>query len=65
MSQSAAILAADTARALARALLDLHGSRRDGVHCAEVFNAWELLKERMADAGLADLELRDDPSRTS
>lgn len=64
MSQSAAILAADTARALARALLDLHDSHRDGVHCADVFNAWELLNKRMADAGLANLELRDDSNRT-
>lgn len=65
MPQSAAMLAADTARALARALLDLYDGHRDGAHCAEVFNAWELLKERMADAGLADLELRGDSRRSS
>ena len=62
MTQSSAILAADTAKALARALLDLYGDR-NGAHCAEVFNAWELLKERMAEAGLADLDLPRDRSR--
>jgi hypothetical protein len=63
MPESAAMLAADTARALARALLDLYAGHRDGARCAEVLNAWELLKERMADAGLADLEPRGDSRR--
>jgi hypothetical protein len=63
MPESAAMLAADTARALARALLDLYEGHRDGARCAEVLNAWELLKERMADAGLADLQARGDSRR--
>jgi hypothetical protein len=62
MPNSTAMLAADTAKALARSLLDLYDDH-DGAHCAEVFHAWELLKERMADAGLSDVELRGDRRR--